>query len=142
VDVDTLSSLTVQSGPPWATEVTWSPDGTRLAFSAEDNDSSNRRAMDIHVYVAASDGTAVRRVSHPRWRLGWHFGAQWHPNGSLLMFTGQYPRWDMDFTPFKEYEHPNVFVAELPGLKVRKVSRSTRVSDDFANWCSRPRSTP
>jgi len=98
--------------------------------------------MDIHVYVAASDGTAVRRVSHPRWRLGWHFGAQWHPNGSLLMFTGQYPRWDMDFTPFKEYEHPNVFVAELPGLKVRKVSRSTRVSDDFANWCSRPRSTP
>jgi Tol biopolymer transport system component len=136
VDVDAVTSTTIQNAPPLAHEVAWSPDGQWLALSATDK--GDPLLVDRHVYVTASDGTAIRRVSRPRWRLGLHSGPRWHPTAPRLLFTSQYPRGDMELWPFGKYEYPNVFVAELPSLDVRRLSRSPDRSDDFAEWCPRP----
>ena len=58
-----------------AHETTWSPNGSTIAY-----------ATGHELYLAAADGTAVRRIAPVE---GWPLFIRWSPNGKVLRFTQQ-----------------------------------------------------
>ena len=57
----------------------WSPDGTRIAFT------SNRDG-NYEIYVMNADGTGQRRVTH---NPGKDDYATWHPDGTKLLMVSE-----------------------------------------------------
>ncbi len=55
--------------------VSWSPDGRRLTFSGQ------KRGQHAHVYVAAADGSSVRRLVP-----GDAFRPEWSPRGDWIVY--------------------------------------------------------
>jgi Tol biopolymer transport system component len=73
--------LTNGSGP------TWSPDGTRIAFTRDDK-AGGACCPDTNVYVMNADGSGVVRVTSSRDN---QFRPVWSPDGSHLAFTADNP---------------------------------------------------
>ena len=62
------------------TDATYSPDGTRIAFSRARTERSP-----VEIAVANADGSGVRAVTRQR---GFAVGAAWSPDGSALIYAG------------------------------------------------------
>ena len=72
---------------------TWSPDGTRIAFSSYRTDPDLDDGIEIHdVFTMRPDGTDVRQITDSR---GYNGKPSWSPDGRWLLFDsdrGDYPR--------------------------------------------------
>src|SRR5947199_380957 len=63
----------------FATGASYSPDGSRLLFSASQNDNTD-------VYVAQADGSGARRITEAR---GIDISASWSPDGKRVAFVSE-----------------------------------------------------
>ena len=63
----------------FTTGASWSPDGTRLAYSSAHNDNTD-------VWVAHADGSGSRRVTDSR---GIDISASWSPDGKRIAFVSE-----------------------------------------------------
>ena len=74
-------SLTGGRGPAW--DPAWSPDGSRVVF-ASNLDTGPSGAGDL--YVAAPDGSSLRRLTSDAAVTGPHSVPQWSPDGSTIAY--------------------------------------------------------
>src|SRR5262249_56000505 len=70
--------LPVALGPE---AVAWSPDGTRLAFAADDLPAHE----DSNLYVVGADGRGLRQLTHGLLGVS---ALAWSPDGHWIAFTG------------------------------------------------------
>lgn len=69
------------SGAGYAAVPSWSPDGTRIAFVRAEPSTPSV----WNVWIAAPDGTKLRRVTEHR--VGQSWGASWFPDGRRLAYS-------------------------------------------------------
>jgi Tol biopolymer transport system component len=62
---------------------TWSPDGTRIAFMAQEAGASGTNP-DYNIFVMDADGSNVRRLTRNPGSDGW---PAWSPDGSRIVYT-------------------------------------------------------
>jgi len=77
VDIQTRQVSPLVLMGDFATGASYSPDGTRLLFSAAQNDNTD-------VYLAQADGSAARRITDSR---GIDVSASWSPDGKRVAFV-------------------------------------------------------
>ena len=89
----------------------WSPDGKWLAFRG--NPDTAACSLDVGLYLAAADGSHVKRVAEALWDVHGHPPA-WSPDGGRVAFFG---RW-AEVREEVEYYYHDIFVLDLQeGLK-------------------------
>lgn len=71
--------------------VTWSPDGTQLAYSSTGRDGT----PGLHLFVRGATGAQPERLVHRRPLAGGTL-AQWFPDGTRLLFFGVNPKTGLD----------------------------------------------
>ncbi|MEP6920076.1 MAG: carboxypeptidase regulatory-like domain-containing protein [bacterium] len=102
-----------ESGP------TWSPDGSRIAFS----DCSNNINDDVNLYVMKSDGTGVTQVTNqPQQEIF----PSWSPDGTKLTYTfGECSGTDTLI--------PEIFAIDATGANRRQLTHNS-IIDAYSDW--------
>jgi TolB protein len=75
---------TLRSDPD---DLTWSPDGKRLAFTVNNDDGVAKPAGGRALFVVGADGRGLRRLTP--WSLRAGGRPSWSPNGSTILFANQ-----------------------------------------------------
>jgi TolB protein len=70
--------VNLTSDPAYDSGATWSPDGTKIAFTSN-------RTGDFEIFVMNADGTNPLNLSNDPGRS--NFGPAWSPDGSRIAFT-------------------------------------------------------
>jgi dipeptidyl aminopeptidase/acylaminoacyl peptidase len=94
-DLDGTGRRRLTKPPPrevkrFDTDVSWSPDGTKLVFRRD-----GPRWGDSGIYIANSDGTGLQRVASPNPHKTGFEAPIWSPDGSELLFAS-------DGRPFRD----------------------------------------
>jgi TolB protein len=94
----------------------WSPDGTRIAFSSSRTDPDPTDDREIHdVFTMRTDGTDVRRITDSN---GYSGKPSWSPEGRWLVFDadrGDYPTRQGIYVVAADGSAPARRVTRLPG---------------------------
>jgi dipeptidyl aminopeptidase/acylaminoacyl peptidase len=69
--------------PQLFTRVSWSPDGTRLAFAGVRGEQTDEHREPTDIYTIKADGSDVKRIT----KVGDAGGPLWSPNGTTIFFT-------------------------------------------------------
>ena len=96
----------------------WSPDGSRIAFSASDQ---SDYAWEI--FTMNADGSDMRRVTDFR---GYDAGPVWSPDGSMLVFTSDRAH---DPDPRSEHQGGLPFVMNADGSGVRPLFTEEQLAE-------------
>lgn len=72
----------------------WSPDGRKVAFTADLNRSRGRPSGSTDLYVVSADGTGLQRLTHS----GHAFAPAWSPDGRTIAFAQRVPSARLPFT--------------------------------------------
>ena len=90
---DMTNQVQLTRGPDDGWFPTWSPDGSRIAFSSYRTDPDLDDGIEVHdVFTMRPDGTDVRQITDSR---GYSGKPSWSPDGRWLLFDadrGDYPR--------------------------------------------------
>ena len=108
----------------WGVNMSWSPDGTGIAFSAAINpDPIQEKSYDIYI-LNLEDNTVKKIVDMP----GPDMDPHWSPDGSKILFSTY-------FTPELYFAH-NVELAVVPagGGKPRSLTDNFDENAYFVNW--------
>ena len=70
------------------TNPSWSPDGTKIAFSSEGFLTTGRRSGRTDIYVMNSDGGDLTRITYLTESAG---GPSWSPDGTKIAFDAYHP---------------------------------------------------
>jgi Tol biopolymer transport system component len=125
------SVQTIVQGHRWLRTVSWSPDGTRLAFESGKEGCGDRRGA---VYTVKADGAALTRVSGG-FPCRVYSDPQWSPGGEAIMFLAGLPKGDMELIPFIRYIWPNVTLVDPDGRNQRNLTRDPDTEDRSPRWC-------
>jgi len=96
----------------WDSQPSWSPDGTRIAFTR----SSARRA---DVFTMNADGTHVRKLTGKTDG----FLPDFSPDGNKIVFVSN-----------DEGQTIHIHVMNADGADVRRLTKKTKVHDDAPDW--------
>lgn len=80
VEHGTRIQISVPDGGVAYRGIAWSPDSRSIAFAGD------YQGWPSVIYVAAIDGSGVRRIDVPQTKQAW--GPAWSPDGRLIAFTG------------------------------------------------------
>ena len=97
-----LGGSPIVQGPGMVFSASWSPDGTRLAFSSTRDEAGN-----AEIYVMGRDGSGLRRLTH---HPGIDVSPTWSPTGREIAFTSE------------RNGSPQVYVMDAEGLNLRRIS--------------------
>jgi TolB protein len=100
VDVLTQKQRPLIALGDFTTGGSYSPDGTRILFSASQNDNSD-------VYLAQQDGSAARRITDSR---GIDISATWSPDGKRVAFVSE------------RAGTPQIYTMAADGTDVRRIT--------------------
>jgi TolB protein len=101
--------------PPDVGELTWSPDGKRIAYSKARSPSG-----ECQLYVMRADRTHIRRLTHDHWCYG---DLTWSPEGRRLAF----------------YQDPgagtySISTINIDGTELRQLTRAGLYLDTNPSW--------
>ncbi len=119
----------VTQGMRQYTELQWSPDGTKVAFSANIGD---RDFADYHVFIMDADGGNVINVTENIEGLqnmhGPFYDPVWSPDGSLLAFTPEVLADDGVNTDWE------VFVVQADGEGLQRLTNRVHATKRFPSF--------
>jgi Tol biopolymer transport system component len=85
IDGDTWQQATHDSWPKY--DLAWSPDGTRIAFSARGEDTNGDGSINeddaIEIYTISTDGSDLQQITHNEGRST---NPGWSPNGEWMVY--------------------------------------------------------
>lgn len=100
----------------------WSPDGTQIIFNTNDTD---ERIRDAEIYIVASDGTGLRRLTHEENASA--FRPTWSPDGEWILFT----RFAFPGQLTRSFD---IYVMRPDGTDVRPVTSTPDVAENAGDW--------
>ena len=82
---DLSHQVQLTHGPDDGWWPTWSPDGTRIAFSSTRSDPDPSDGIEVQdVFTMRADGTGVRKLTDT---VGWSGNPSWSPDGRTIVFS-------------------------------------------------------
>jgi Tol biopolymer transport system component len=122
VDVDGRGLQRLTSYGLNAYRPAWSPDGTRIIFNSNDTPG---RIEDAEIYIAASDGSGLRRLTHEENASA--FRPTWSPDGEWILFT----RFAFPGQLTKSFD---IYVMRPDGTDLRPVTSTPDVAENAGDW--------
>lgn len=96
-------------------DVSWSPDGTKIAFS------SRRQVVDMQIYVMNADGSQLNKLTTGE---SSNYFPSWSPDGRKIVFTSSGP-------------HPvrgDIYVIDADGSNVINLTNTPDIDDYLPIW--------
>ncbi len=97
----------------WDSKPSWSPDGTKIAFTRASESRSD-------VFLMDADGTGVKKLTGTS---GDGFSPDFSPDGKQIVFTRN-----------DEGQTTHIHVMDADGTDVRRLTKGVGVHDDAPDW--------
>jgi Tol biopolymer transport system component len=118
VDIKDGSKVNLTDSPKFDDrDLSWSPDGTKIAFS------SRRQVIDTQIYVMDADGSQVRKLTTGD---NSNYSPSWSPDSRKIVFTSSGP-------------HPvegDICIMDADGSNVSNLTNTPDVDDYLPTWSS------
>ena len=116
-DGSKLRRLTHTPGVDRSSNPDWSPDGQQILF-ASTRDGKVHNWDESEIYVMASDGTNVRRLTRTPGKGNWT--PRWHPDGKKIIFASN--------RGAESAERSEIYVMHADGSNVRQLTTHERLA--------------
>jgi Tol biopolymer transport system component len=126
MNVDTSNPIRLTTEPPTvAGECAWSPDGKKIAYTAESNFSPGGDTTATDVYVMNADGSKKTNLT----KTGTDSGPEWSPDGTEIAFSSS------------RGGDSDIYTMDSDGSNVTQVTTDPGANDTNAGWQPLPKAT-